>query len=143
MLSRLLPDQWRWVAIACCSTLIAGCGPTGGAATVSGKVTLDGASLTKGTVTFHDAQTGALANGEIGPDGRYELMTAGQRGLSPGEYRVTVTAADLPKLDQSTRPSQNLPKLLVPAKYTAQETSGLSYTVKPGSNAYDIPLKSD
>jgi hypothetical protein len=119
---------------------LSGCG-SGGMGSVSGQVTLDGKALGMGTVTFHPAQDGSLAVGQIGPDGRYELLVASEASVAPGDYVVTVVAAEpLPKAKLGE--PEPLPKLLVPSRYTTTATSGLKFTVKPGSQTIDLPLES-
>jgi hypothetical protein len=78
--------------------------------------------------------------GQIESDGSYEVKTGSYEGLAPGRYAVTVTAfKTLPSPDGLEEP---VPVPLTPLKYNNPETSGLNVEIKPGSNRYDIPLKS-
>ena len=55
---------------------------------VSGKVTLDGKSMTNGTITFVPLITGPAAYGTI-TDGQYAI--ARREGPGPGSYRVEIS----------------------------------------------------
>ncbi|GIW82424.1 MAG: hypothetical protein KatS3mg105_4231 [Gemmatales bacterium] len=111
--------------------LIAGCG--GGRAVVSGNVTLDGEPLVTGTVTWISTDGKTVAYGQIQNDGSYRAE------MPAGEYFVTVVATSMP--EQNENPMiEAVGKLLVPAKYTRKEESGLKYTVQSGNNQIDIPL---
>jgi hypothetical protein len=127
-------SPWQvWIALA---LVFSGCGGTY-ESTVSGIVLLDEQALTSGTVTFHPLAGGAAVYGQIQSDGRYELHTGSERGLAPGDYRVTVVATDNPP----AAPGQTPPigKLITPERYNRLETTDLQATIKPGKN--DVPLK--
>src|SRR5690554_4660989 len=88
-----------------------GCG-SAHEAQVSGKITLDGAPLTTGTVAFHPVGGGPVAYGVVDRQGKYQLQTGTTHGLAAGEYRVLVVATgELPT--DSTDPYA-LPPLLTP-----------------------------
>jgi hypothetical protein len=123
---------------------------------VSGKVTYNGKPVTKGTVSFIPASgpgiaTGQSAAGEIGPDGSYQLTTfEGGDGAVLGEHRVIVQSREddpalkgggMPIPDKQGRLNIKPPTYLVPQKYATTESSPLRFTVKEGSNRYDIELK--
>jgi hypothetical protein len=122
--------------------LVAGCSGSG---SVSGTVTLDGAPLTSGTVTFHPTAGGPVAIGNIGPDGRYELAVGTDKTVPPGEYVVTVEATEAVTSEPTDskgppRPPQ-APRRLTPDKYADKDKTDLRFTVKSGGNTIDIPLK--
>jgi hypothetical protein len=114
--------------------LLAGCGAHESA--VTGKVTLDDAPLTSGTVAFYPSNGGAAAYGSIQPNGSYTLETGASGGLAAGEYAVTVVATTPPQ------PGFQFGKLLSPERYNNIKTSDLKFTVKVGSNKIDLPLHS-
>jgi hypothetical protein len=123
---------------------LSGCG--NGLAQVSGLVTLDGEPLHGGdnvraTVIFQPASgKGSPAVGILDENGEYRLSTGSQDGIEPGEYVVTCSAAELvpPKNPGGTPGGRRL----TDAKYNSAKTSGLSFTVLPGKNNFDIPLES-
>ncbi|MFW5693097.1 MAG: hypothetical protein ACOCWL_02675 [Thermoguttaceae bacterium] len=111
-------------------------------AQVSGTVTLDGTPLPRGTVQFvPDASQGTQgppAVGNIGPDGRYTLQTAGVRGALIGHHKVRVEARAEPKNEMDT-----LPPSLIPERYNSEQTSGLTVEVTAeGRNEHNLELTS-
>jgi hypothetical protein len=120
------------LALTCVAAL--GCGselPS----TVSGKVTLDGAPLTKGTVTFAPQGEGRIAYGEIDSSGNYTVRTLNDQGMQVGEYNVTIIAT-------GEAPASDIPPpLLTPAKYANAQTSGFTASVKPGPNTFNFALE--
>src|SRR4249920_2004114 len=84
------------VAIVCLSVLLTGCGgPFDSSA--KGVVTLDGATLPSGWVTFYPTAGGPSAYGRIDESGSYVMQTGSSIGLPSGEYQVTVIANEPPK----------------------------------------------
>jgi len=130
-------------AVFCAAVL--GCGASGGAklAPVAGKVTVDGAPLTSGGVTFHpDSAKGNhtphIPLGTLDAQGNYKLMSATSEGAPLGWYKVTVSA-------QAPIDPQNPyapPKHLINPKYGDASTSGLHIEVveRPAAGAYDFSL---
>ena len=90
-----------------------------GAASVQGKITLQGAPLAAGTITF--VKNALKVQGVIAADGTYQV-----EGLQPGEYAVSI---------QGVKPNA------VPAKYADADKSGLAVTIVNGKQTYDIELK--
>jgi hypothetical protein len=133
---RRFPASPGACAIYCALLLLplAGCGAHESA--VSGKVTIEGTPLTSGTVVFYPAGGGAAAYGSIQSDGAYTIDTGDSGGLAAGEYVVTVVATTPPQ------PGFSFGKLLTPTRYNNKQTSDLKFTVTPGRNTIDLPLKS-
>jgi len=124
----------RILASALLLFLLAGCGAHESA--VTGKVTIDGAPFTSGTVAFYPAAGGAAAYGSIQSDGAYTLETGTSGGLAAGDYVATVVATTPPQ------PGFPFGKMLAPVRYNNVKTSDLKFTVKVGSNKIDLPLQS-
>jgi len=107
-----------------------------------GIVTLDGAALPSGMVTFvpqiAESAGGHPGIASIGSAGAYKLGNAEHgraKSLRPGEYVVIVVSMDV---DRSRgKPS---PKLAVPPKYADALESPLRVTLKPGENKVDLSL---
>jgi hypothetical protein len=121
--------------IGCGLALAVGCGQHSDLpplAKVSGRVTLDGQPLPRGTVQFvPDASKGAsgpAAVGTIGPDGRYELVTAGAPGAVIGWHQVRIRATEAPTPQSPDPPS------ILPARYNNAQTSALTAEVKAGED---------
>lgn len=125
--------------------LVTGCGggpklpPT---APVSGVVTLNNHPLPRGMVQFvpdvSKGTNGAPAVGNIGPDGRFKLQTAGKDGAIVGQHKVAVESRQEVDMSKgSWAPS------LIPEKYNNPDRSGLTFEVKAGKdNTFDIQLSS-
>jgi hypothetical protein len=120
---------------------IAGCADDSNIASVDGIVRLDGQPLTSGTVRFVPA-AGRAATGKIQSDGTFTLGTYGESdGALIGTHQVAVIAYDAaddgrPAYEVRTAAS----KSLVPQRYMAVGTSGLSFDVKPGKNQANLDL---
>ncbi|MGB9689416.1 hypothetical protein [Thermogutta sp.] len=136
---------------------------------VTGTVTMNGQPVEGATVIFvpksaaagpagsaggTQAQGPQVATGETDAQGRYQLGTfAKGDGAIPGEYLVKVfkypkaaTPAGTGGGEEEYRPPEEnappppAPKNLLPEKYANENTSGLSFTVEPKSNTFDIQL---
>ncbi len=122
--------------LALVAGLTVGCGSD--LAEVTGTVSLDGRPLDSGTIVFQGPNLPQAA-GQIGEDGSYSVSTGTQRGLPPGQYRVTVTAYKTRAgRDEQEAP---IPEFLTPVRYNNPETSGLTADVEPGGNRFDFTLK--
>jgi hypothetical protein len=137
---------------------VLGCGDDTGLAQrypVSGTVTYNGDPVEKGRIDFIPTQAeGRPASGEI-VDGKYSLTTAvSDDGALPGPYKVTVTSVEVDSTqlkaiakggpfhhDKTFAKAVRNAKRLVPSKYQLADTSGLTATVKAGSNSSDFDLK--
>jgi hypothetical protein len=123
------------LALVLCCTL--GCGTS---TTVSGKVTLDGQPLTKGTVTFSPKGEAPAATSQIDSSGNYRLSVGTSSNVAPGSYQVTIDAVELVP-PTPTDPSP-LPKKLLPAKYYDGKNPEMVREVKAGENKINFDLKS-
>jgi hypothetical protein len=113
-------------------------------ARVRGTVTYKGQPVKQGTISFvpRDAAKPG-ASSRIGPDGTYDLQTQEPGdGARLGEYRVIVSGYDPKILDTVRAPGTPVErKTEIPKKYENADTSGLTATVKAGSNTFDFPLE--
>lgn len=117
-------------------SLLAGCGPRRPLAPITGQVLYDGKPLEFGTVSFQP-EYGQPATAAIQPDGTFTLRTVGEgRGAVVGFNRVRVACyeAQNPHASPEQRGEGGLGRLLIPRRYTAYETSGLTVEVSPGHN---------
>ena len=69
-----------------------GCGGSDplGRRAVSGTVTLDGAPLEQGSISFQPTEQGKTSSGAVVNQGEYSI--ARDQGLPPGKYRVVINA---------------------------------------------------
>ena len=123
----------------------AGCDQQATVGRVSGIVRLDGKPLTTGAVRFVPA-AGRAASGKIQADGTFTLGTYGESdGALMGKHQVAILAFEATRPGQRTeggRPPAAVTKPLVPERYMAPGTSGLTFEVKPGHNQADFDLTS-
>lgn len=131
------------IAIAC--AVLAGCGAGGDEklTPVAGKVTVNGAPLTSGAVTFQpDAAKGNntkhIPVGNLDAQGTYTLSSAATSGAPLGWYKVTITAQQPIDPQNPYAP----PKYLINPKFSDPSTSGLVVEVvaKPAPGAYDFQV---
>ncbi|MGD0039728.1 MAG: hypothetical protein ABSE84_04780 [Isosphaeraceae bacterium] len=109
-----------------------GCGSNAGpyvgkTVPVKGKVTYKGKPLTRGEILF-EPDSGREANGNIQPDGTFELSTfkAGD-GAIPGKHRVAVSGTSK--------------KDAVPVKYKNTSSSKTEVEVAEGKSEYIVDFK--
>lgn len=105
---------------------------------VTGKITLGGQPMTAGylnliLVTNTDKYGKAEAVAEIRPDGTFEPHQVGDKtGLVPGRWKVVVNPTYI-KEGKGRR-------LGVPARYTKEETTDLSFEVPEGGSTPTLAL---
>ncbi len=139
---------------------VAGCGGAGAKGKMSGKVLYSGKPVTGGSVIFRpDAPSENTVIAQIDANGNYTAS------LPVGPVKIAVDNKDLQPLETGLKkqPRPNLPKgavggtdkpdprvnpqkppgtyVKIPEKYYEVETSGLTYTVKSGSQNFDIKLE--
>lgn len=117
-------------------------GPTMGK--VSGKVTVDGQPLTKGTVTFIATDSkNPNATGTIDASGNYTLQTTEPGdGAVVGSYKVAISDVD-PNALNTEMPGMPAPvaKSVIAKSYLDANTSDLKADVESGSNTKNFELK--
>jgi len=118
--------------------LLAGCSGSGGRRAISGTVTLDGAPLDGGSISFRPAP-GNPANsaGATITNGAFRMTAA--KGLKPGEYLVTVQAfRQTGRMIEDPQMRQQRPEV-VPLKFKEGDT--LKATILDGGdNRFDFAL---
>jgi hypothetical protein len=143
----------RPVTLAGCLVLalvfLIGCGEGTKLSQVEGTVTVDGANANSGEVIFAFGKGGQIA-GQIQADGKYKVI-----GVPVGSAKIAVRSLQEPRGMKDGAPSmKDMPggkdasappekPVTIPDKYKGPENSGLSYTVKSGSNKHNIELKSN
>jgi hypothetical protein len=110
--------------------LAAGCAqePTGD---VSGRAVYNDRLLPSGTVAFYDDK-GRVESSLISSDGSYHIPRA-----PCGEVRITVQTPPVPR---GKFAKFGPPSIEIPRRYAEAKESGLTYTVKPGPQTFDIKL---
>lgn len=113
---------------------LAGCGGSS-KATVSGTVTYKGEPLPAGMIAFI-GKDNQVASGAIEPNGHYSV-----RNVPIGPVKISVTPPPAPL--QDSKPPEGMPttkSVSIPDHYKDPEKSGLTYTVKSGSQDHPINL---
>ena len=139
-LIRFLSGLW---ILAICLAATVGCGKS--TATVAGKVTLNGAPVTAGAVTFHGEDKFVKSAG-IDSSGSYAISNA-----PVGPVKVTVVAAQPRKgrdVAGKTAPKHPGDKagapatfVALPEKYKDPNLSGLNFTLTAGEQTINLPLQ--
>ncbi len=140
------------LCLAATVATLTGCGRSGPAYwPISGRVTFQGKPVTVAEIHISNPKVGIDILETLDAEGRYTVITGDRKGLPEGQYRVAIT----PKLDfsrakcgadgrpiPSTMPSEaerNPPN--IPKKYHSPSTSGLTLTVKPESNTFNVDMQ--
>jgi hypothetical protein len=80
---------------------------------------------------FYD-EKGRVESSLISSDGSYHIPQA-----PCGEVRITVQTPPVPKGEFA---KMGIPSVEIPKRYAEAKESGLTYTVKPGPQTFDIKL---
>jgi hypothetical protein len=115
---------------------------------VSGVVALDGKPVAGATISFipTGSTPGVGARGRTDGAGKYELETRfGGRGAPAGEYQVVVSKLTMPDGsdfagDSTIAPIDSPAKQVLPAKYSARETTVLKAKVGDSDTVLDFSL---
>jgi hypothetical protein len=134
--------------VACVGAEFVGCGNGPRTASVIGSITYQGKPVPNANVSFTPVdEKGRAATGLTDSGGRFTLGTfTASDGAIPGSYRVSVIArgperAPKPGEVNSGMPGEMMPgDPIIPTKYFAPDTSGLTFDVKRGSNRAEFQL---
>ncbi len=121
--------------------LLSGCGNSGPKLVpVSGRITIDGQPLPRGSISLRAESTWDQPTGSIDADGKYVVYTKGRAGAPPGRYRVVVFATEAAH-DAEGKAHPGLPVSIVPALYNDPATTPLKIDVTLQSRApFDLEL---
>jgi hypothetical protein len=118
------------------------CTGCGGRTRIEGHVTLDGAPVDGGSISFFQGTGPGSDKGNAAiRGGQYVIDGERARNLTPGSYTVQIFW--LQRLGASSGGNMDTSpavKQLIPAKYNTNST--LKMEVKPGTNKLDFDLKS-
>lgn len=108
---------------------------------MSGAVTLDGAPLKRGVITFFPIGPGTTVGGEV-IEGKFAL--ARESGATPGKYRVELVAfrpSGKTELDIDTNSQVDIELQILPPRYNNKSELTCD-VVESGKNEYSFELKS-
>lgn len=105
-------------------------------ATVTGKVTFQGAPVSEGVINFYDAKRGNAAVTKLGADGTFSADS-----VVLGDYGIFITPLQVDAPVDATKPAP-LPAnpANIPEKYRDVKTSGFKTTVKSGGNKAEFDM---
>jgi len=137
----------RTAAVLAACALVVGCSDRPRMATVKGTVTLDGAPLVAGTVTFESPglrpATAKIVRGELTEVSTFEPND----GAPVGSHSVAVAASEDAASAVVADPGQATPKgsymvgkSIIPRAYNDPATSKLTVEVTPGENVVELKL---
>ena len=128
------------LALVALAALAAGCGPHA-SGTVEGKITVHGKPLPAGLITFESEVGNRDAYSAQIQDGAFKTGP-----IPAGPCKITVinsTASGPPPVGGNDLSPTRAPRagvVEVPVKYGRSDTSGLTFTVKEGTNTFDQDL---
>ncbi len=128
------------LGMAFCLLCLAGCGQGEPFQPMSGAVTLDGAPLKKGVITFFPIGPGTTVGGEV-IEGQFAL--AKESGATPGKYRVEIVAfrpSGKSELDIDTNSQVDIEVQILPPRYNTKSELTCD-VVESGKNEYSFDLK--
>ena len=123
--------------------LAVGCRSEDPLGTAAGRVTFNGAPVSEGSVVFSDAQ-GPTYVTDLESDGAFTFQVARGAGLPPGTYAVAIRPPrpNKPALGYVAPNYKQADHSNIPKKYHDAKTSGLSVTVRAGTNApFEFDMK--
>ena len=112
---------------------------------VSGKVTFQGKPVLAGMIRFSYPQAGIDMTANL-RDGAYEVVMAHGAGLPEGTYLVAILPPrweiPMPPPGKPVGPPPTPPVYPdIPAKYHLPSSSGLTLTVVPRANVFDVDMQ--
>ena len=102
---------------------------------VEGIVTLDGDPVPNARVVF-ESPNSPTATAKTDDEGQFDVMSASERGMAEGSYKVSVSAYQT-RDGGSEAP---IPVLATPKKYNSVKTSELTAEVVAGKNSIKLEL---
>jgi len=128
---------------SCLLVMVCGCSgdnPEGRRA-ISGTVTLDGAPLKQGSISFEPQKQGGLRSGTTIADGRYSIRA--EKGLPAGRYKVMIFASQpgAGGAASGALPGDPVPAAgeLIPPEYNAKSDKFIEVT-EDGPTQFDFNI---
>jgi hypothetical protein len=123
---------WAWLGASLGILLGTGC--SGKTSTITGTVTYRGKPLPSGVIKFINAANNEVIGGANISDGNYSVS-----GIPPGLAKIAISSLpprNLSILGQPKDTAEGGPAskaVAIPPKYSNPDTSGLTYTIQPGT----------
>lgn len=125
--------------------LVCGCGEGNplGRKPISGTVTLDGAPVPHGNISFQPLQQGGVGSGSAITDGEFSISE--EQGLPVGNYQVMIYASDpsIAVLPPGGMPGDDVPTPveLVPPEWNTKTTQKIEVTAEGPHDEYKFEIK--
>jgi hypothetical protein len=109
---------------------------------VKGKVLLpDGQPLTSGRIMLISQESGLTFGGTISADGTYTVKSGTREGAPAGNYKVRIEIDETSLPQAKGRKGQRSARLPFDNKYTDEDASQLTATVKPDESSNNFEFK--
>lgn len=134
--------HWRWVVAVFAAVLVSGCGG-GGPYPVEGQVVWkDGSPATElagSQVVFDIPEKQTSARGVVQPDGSFGVSTTKpDDGALEGQHKVAIIET---RKQQGGPDSSNIAPGVIDPRFYDLKTSGLTATIKPGTNKVSLTVE--
>ena len=137
-----VPFAGRWLPVLglfCVTLGLTGCGSSGDKGTVTGKLTVKGASPAPGTLIKFIGADGKESSSIVNADGTYTVNE-----VPPGDTKIIVTGSGPVKVVGRTAAMPGMPEAgkgaAIPKKYSLPGALP-ALAVKKGSNTHDVDLQ--
>ena len=136
------------ISFATMVSMLCGCGPSGPAYwPVSGQVTFHGQPVKEATIRFSNPNAGVDVTAELDADSNY-VIVGEKKGLPEGTYQVAITPILNYDNIKQTPSGMVIPSSMpspkradIPFQYQDVAASGLTMTVKPEANTFNVDMK--
>jgi len=141
---------YRLYVVLVCATLCAGCGGEPDLIRVTGTVNIDGRPAEGVQVSFWPADAAGqnsryrFALGMTGRDGRFEVRSVSEKGIEPGDYKVTFSRSVAGgKVVTDLKKKKDNSRQVLPDRYTDQSTTDKTAKVTKDTHdfVFDISAK--
>lgn len=129
---------FRFLTLFLISLMICGCSGEANLPAVTGKVTIDGVPLKRGSISLRPVDPACKDEpyATIEADGTFKVMTKNRPGSPKGKFAVLLTAYE----DIDPNNPSAAPKSLIPKRYAQMDKPAIHIEV-PSAN-YDLSLSS-
>jgi len=131
------------------ASLAAGCGGESDLIRVTGTVNIDGRPAEGVQVSFWPAEAAGqnsrnrFALGMTGRDGRFEVRSLSEKGIEPGDYKVTFARTVAGgKVVTDVRKKKDKGRQVLPDRYTDQNTTDTTAKVSKDNHDFVFDISS-
>lgn len=134
--------SWAIALVFVLTTTAVGCGDPHGRQPVSGRISLNGAPVDLGDISFTPLEGGAFGGGAMFVNGNYEIPKA--EGLPPGKYLVRISSSAVEQkgaveLGFAAPPGAVTARELIPTEYNTKSDKTVEVT-SSGPNQFNFDI---